>query len=70
MVKAAEEGQGDDAAMIGWLDRPRFGRVLVENEVRAERRHSLIHGHDRVLAKRQRANDRRATDSPRSGLLA
>jgi len=35
VVKAAEEGQGDDAAMIGWLDRARFGRVLVESEVRA-----------------------------------
>jgi len=35
VVKAAEEGQGDDAAMIRWLDRARFGRVLVESEVRA-----------------------------------
>ena len=35
MVEAADEGQGDDAALIGWLDEAQLGRVLVESEVRA-----------------------------------
>ena len=35
MVEAADHGQGDDAAVIGWLDESRLRRVFVEGEVRA-----------------------------------
>jgi len=35
VVEAADQGQRDDAAVIGWLDGSRLGRVLVEGEVRA-----------------------------------
>ena len=36
VVEAADQGQRDDAAVIGWLDGSRLGRVLVEGEVRRE----------------------------------
>ena len=35
MVEATDEGEGDDAAVIGWLDATRLGRILREGEVSA-----------------------------------
>ena len=35
VAEAADEGQGDNAAMIGWLDSARIGSVLLEDEMRA-----------------------------------
>src|SRR5260370_32694105 len=34
VVETTEEGQGDDAALLGWLDGARLGRILLEREVR------------------------------------
>jgi hypothetical protein len=33
VVEAADVGQGNDAALLGWLDGARFGCVLLEREM-------------------------------------
>ena len=34
MVEPADVGQGNDAAVLGWLDGARLGRILLEREMR------------------------------------
>jgi hypothetical protein len=34
VVEAADEGQGNDAAVLGWLDGARLGCILLEREMR------------------------------------
>ncbi len=34
MVKAADVGQGNDAAVLGWLDSARLGGIFLERKVR------------------------------------
>ena len=34
MMEAADVGQGNDAAVLGWLDGARLGCILVEREMR------------------------------------
>src|SRR5439155_22276907 len=33
VVEAADEGQGNDAAVLGWLDGARLGCILLEREM-------------------------------------
>ncbi len=33
MVKSADLGQRDDAALLWWLDEARLGRILLEGQV-------------------------------------
>ena len=34
VVEAADEGQGNDAAVLGWLDSARIGGIFLERKVR------------------------------------
>ena len=34
MVEPANVGQGNDAAVLGWLDGARLGRILLERKMR------------------------------------
>jgi putative transcriptional regulator len=42
VVEAADEGQGNDAAVLGWLDGARLGCILLDREMRRAARRDLF----------------------------